>query len=228
MKVTCPRHEDTNPSCEVYETHGYCFSGCGSIPLSELGFEQPVVEHKPKENVRATLEYIATLPTKLIRGLELPYDDKGYYIVWPNEFYYKLRHWDGKLKYKNPGGWSQPLFVANSTMTTTLVIIEGELNALSLATLKLPLDIVSLGAASQFTPKLLSKALTQAYQHVILVLDADPAGILATIKAKSYLLGKVPKITTILHPKPDFNDILTNEGYEKLKETFINYLRKEL
>jgi hypothetical protein len=229
-KIHCPRHNDENPSVEVYETAGFCFSGCGVIPLEELGGVTPTP--KPKEDIQAKLVYIDTLPVKDIRGVILPYDSTGYYLIWPNREYYLLRQWDKEPKYIGPTGHQRPLYkILDSVPVKRLFLVEGEYNALSLATAFEYdySDIISPGSAGEF--KHLHKHLTRLslYDTVYIIVDKDPAGVLAAIHAKSFLLGKIPNIKIIFtNPERDCNDILVTEGKDALRKEINKLMSKAL
>ncbi len=83
MKILCtsPEHDESTPSMEVYDDGGYCFS-CGWVDKSVGDREAP-----PREvvDIKDKLQRIEALPIKLIRGLQLPYNQSGYFIVWPDK-----------------------------------------------------------------------------------------------------------------------------------------------
>lgn len=216
MKINCPKHEDSTPSMHVYangeEVVGFCFVCSARMVLDEklLPSGTPTV-HTTKENVCTTLEYIRTLPIKLIRGLLLPYDSKGYYVTWPDGKFYKRRNWEGKSRYKGPKGIKPPLFVIPGNKSK-LVIVEGELNALSLLQLQPSTDtICSPGAA----PELLRvKDFCKTFKTVTIYVDNDGPGVIYGVKLKDELL-KLRKRVELIPLDVDFNEQLqrrTNEG----------------
>jgi len=225
MKVICPRHEDTVPSCEVYANHGYCFAGCGLIPLSELGLKpENVQKEKYRENLEEKRSYIDTLGTKAIRGFDFKCDSLGFYILWPDSLYYKHRlfHSDkNSAKYKNPVGHSAPLFWVRRHRQNPLYIVEGEINAMSLGQAIPKGDIVSPGSASDMQSKKNNVFLTDysQYSSIVIVVDKDAAGTIAAIHLKSLLQPHVPYTSIVLMPK-DANDIYVTEGKEELKRQF--------
>ena len=219
-RIYCIKHEEKTPSLVVYDTHAHCFGGCGRIELSELGLTAPEAP-KPryKEDLAKKREYINALPVKEIRGLPFRYDSLGYYVCWPNSDYYKLRLFspgDGP-KYKNPSGHTQPVFWARRSTGQTLYVVEGEINALSLAE-AVQYDIMSPGSASNFLA-LTSNDLTiyRSYANIIIMVDRDAAGTAAAIHLKGLLLGKVPFVSIVLMPK-DCNQVLIDHGKEALKD----------
>lgn len=219
-KVLCPKHEDTNPSVEVYEDVGYCFVCRQSIPFIELGLDS-VVPSGPKyiEDLEKKREYIDTLPRREIRGFQFPCSTKGYYILFPESNYFKFRFFDGPEKYKNPSGHSQPLFIAIFRGSSNLFIVEGEINALSISCAYPEADVVSPGSAGEFDSKKQTANLTlySKYENITIIVDRDAAGTLAAIQLKSFLIKKVPKVSIVLMPV-DANDLLLQHGKEYLKE----------
>jgi hypothetical protein len=199
----------------IYDDHAYCYGGCGRILLSELGIEGEAhepIRRDPPEDLGVSLSRIATLPKIWHRGLEFPADDRYFYIVWSNGSFYKRRLLVGSdgAKYLCPRGVTKPLFVAREqTGQTKLVIVEGELNALSLASVPGNYDIVSPGGCGDFkTERYLSYYLTGYDKYVILV-DADSAGLSAAIELKNKLIKHSPYISVMFckHGE-DCNDLL--------------------
>jgi hypothetical protein len=222
-KVHCPRHEDQFPSCEVYETSAYCFAGCGSIPLEELKLDSKVeIKEKYRENLKERREYIDKLPRQEVRGFTFPADEMGYYITWPDSDYYKCRLWnppEKAAKYKNPSGHPQPPFRAQRGRGTTLILVEGEINALSVGKAFPEHDVISPGSASDFMAKKLDKDLWEfsQYAKVVIVVDRDAPGTAAAIHLKSKLMQKVPYVNIVLMQE-DANQILVEKGVEALRD----------
>jgi len=230
-RIHCVRHSESTPSLVVYESHAFCYGGCGRIELSELGRQMADKPKEPRyvEDLKKKLDYIASLPTKLIRGFNLPYDDSGYYCVWPSGDYYKLRVWNpgAKDKYRGASGHPKPVFWARQGRalhehgaSRTLAIVEGEFNALSIAEAFPEWDVCSPGSASDFkTEKTRRFLLTycSSYCTVVIVADKDGPGTEAAIHAKSLLIGKVPNIPIILMEK-DANEILIETGKDALRQ----------
>ena len=220
-RVFCPKHKEKTPSLVIYDDHAYCYGGCGRILLSELGIEgesYETVRREPPEDIGASISRIATLPKIWHRGLEFPADDSYFYIVWSDSSYYKRRLLvgGGGAKYLCPRGVKKPLFVARETKgQTRLVIVEGELNALSLASVPGNYDIVSPGGCGDFkTERYLSYYLT-GYDKYVIVVDKDAAGLSAAIATKALLLKHSPYID-VRFMDEDYNDVLVNQGRQQL------------
>lgn len=220
MKVNCPVHNDRTPSMEVYPDGGYCFS-CGAyVPLKELGLEGEVsFKKKEKENVQETLDYVLRLPKLEQRGLALHSDAQGYYIVWPEREYYKYRKYSvssGEPRYLAPRGQRAPLFwIRSNTASVSLILVEGELNALSLG-LAFPsssFDIASPGPVTEFSVHVKEYL---PYDQIIIFVDDDIPGLANGLVLKDELIkrGKTVVLVTL---EKDFNDILQSEGVEGIK-----------
>lgn len=220
MKINCPVHNDNTPSMEIYETHGHCFSCGAHVSLEELGLAKE--EHpkkKEKENVEETLAYISRLPKLEQRGLALHSDAQGYYIVWPGKDYFKYRRYsvlDGGVRYMGPRGHKAPLFwIKSEQKVDSVIIIEGELNALSLkaAYPNAAFDIVSPGSATELGRHIESYL---NYTNIVVFVDDDSAGIANGLVLKDELIkrGKTVVLVTL---EKDFNDILQSEGVEGIK-----------
>lgn len=226
-KIRCPFHAEETPSCVLYEERYHCY-GCGKNgPLSDLNLDLgPPKPRKPPTNLKARRDYIATLPTKEIRGIPLKYDDRGYYLVWPDSLYYKCRLFDPAdgPKYANPTGHSQPLFWARRSWPATpvLLVVEGEINALSIKEALPEADVVSPGSAGDFLADKQRANLTlfSRYASIVVVVDRDAAGTAAAIHLKGMLLGKVPSINIVLMEK-DANQVLVDHGKRQLREEII-------
>lgn len=224
-KITCPSplHEDLNPSAALYEDGtAYCFGCSLAFDSGQVGLEVQKVTPAVKENLDEKLRYISTLPRDQIRGLNLPFDNTGYYIVWPGSDYYKCRrflHTDNSTKYLNPRGYSQPLLVLNSnSKSSTLYIVEGELNALSLGTVCNDL-IISPGGVGQFKSTVLKNYLQRLKPGltIILICDRDAAGLDALLNTSQILRGYSGPVIKHLVEK-DLNQVLVDHGKERLKE----------
>lgn len=223
-KYLCPKHKDTNPSAHAYHDHYFCFACNARGPLSDLGLssnEKPVITYV--EDVKATIDYINTLPKQKVRGFTLPVSARGYYLVWPQGTYYKLRlsREDSQSKYRGPTGHPKPKFVAQSGSFPRLVLVEGEFNALSLAALELPWDVVSPGAAGDFYSKGRALDLQEyaKYSRVDIVVDDDAAGLQAAIECCAQLKVLGCENVKAWFVKEDFNQIYAEKGKEALKKT---------
>lgn len=221
-KVLCPRHQEKTPSCVIYADGAYCF-GCGSqIPLKELGIEESetVSTRKEFEDLRETRNYIATLSNREIRGHNCYYDDHGFYILWPDSSYYIYRLFkeEGPTKYLKPKGHKAPLFRANQCKSDTLILVEGQLNALSLSLAFPEFSVFSPGGAQDFISKTQRRYLHEYadYDKVIIIVDRDKAGVLAAISLKSLLSTIISKVDIILMEE-DANSIHVSRGIKELR-----------
>ncbi len=219
-KVLCPVHEDHEPSMHIYGENAYCFVCKASIPSAELNI--PENKHIPRPeptNVPDRIKYIQGLPTKMIRGLQLPYDNSGYYVVWPNIQYYKRRNFEGKVRYIGPSGVKAPLFVCPGT-ASHLIICEGEINAMSLYDCvnmdEREFKIVSPGSASEMMRHI---KYYLGYSKITIIADYDAAGICFGYQLKDLLL-KNRKSVILALMKEDFNRILQDEGPDAVRAKF--------
>lgn len=222
-RILCPNpeHNERTPSYVIYDNYGHCF-GCGyRASLGEALEKQSKETVVEKENVKESLSYINELPRKSIRGLDLHYDDRFYYILFPGFNYYKKRAFiDVGSKYLCPTGHTKPLYTPYKVNNTdTLAIVEGELNALSLAQAKPEFDICSPGGCSSFYGKEYDryKQTYLTYKHIIVIVDKDSAGVKAAIEIKAKLTQHTPYVTIRLMDR-DLNEILINNGIEGIKE----------
>lgn len=218
-RILCPYHEERTPSFIIYPNGaGHCYS-CGAH-VKQAAEPKEAAYIQPKEDMAASIDYIKSLPLKEIRGLMLPHDNTHYYIVWPEENYYKKRAFnDSTSKYLSPVGHPKPLFIAKQTNSNWIIVCEGELNALSLAQANLPYTIVSPGPATDFYSKNSDRYSTvyRDYDNVLIIADADKAGTVAAIELKTRLLAYTPNTIISLWNK-DANDILREDhGKEKLE-----------
>jgi hypothetical protein len=214
--IKCPYHEEDTASMAVYPDGGaYCF-GCSSYTTaSDLGIKSlppPTIV----ENLLDSKEYIDSLPTLTIRGLELPADELGYYIVWPDGSYYKKRLWDeSKGRYRCPTGHQKPALWCRDEGSDTLYIIEGELNAISFCLAVDKGSVVSPGGATDFTKHISDYT---RFKNIVIVADKDTAGTIAAIETKASLLKHTSNVRVILVER-DFNDLLRSEnGIAEIKK----------
>lgn len=227
----CKRHEDRTPSVIWYGgDRFFCFSCHALIPAVELGKEGANLEELPPvepEDLQAKLAYIDALPKAFIRGFNLPIDETGYYLVWPDRSYYKKRRFEGEPKYIGPRGHPPslvklPLFGEECrAKAISAIVVEGEFNAKSLrvGTLNTS-DIYSPGSAGNFYGKS-SKALLTAlknYRTVYIIADQDAAGAKAAIELKSRLLAQGQAYVYISLWAKDANDIMVQDGKEALQK----------
>lgn len=216
MKVKClnPLHKDESPSMEIYPDGAYCFA-CG---FSTNKISDPNAPVKPKEDISKTMEYIDGLPKRQIRGLLLPFDESGYYIVWGDRGYYKKRLFEGKSRYLGPSG-HRPTLLQLGQPSDRVLVIEGEMNALS-ASLVYPGMILSPGASTNFMSYCSTYLL---YTSIYAIVDKDIPGVVAGLKLKEFLL-KNKKVVSLVAKEKDYNQILQDEGQEALKKTLFEDL----
>lgn len=237
-KYLCPKHKEDTPSANAYSDGYHCF-GCGARgPLSELGIPAGErIEITYVEDLPSTIARIKSLPRKEIRGFSLHYNPRGYFLIWPTEDYYKFRieGAESGSKYRGPSGHKKPPFIpgvgrsgdgasqmaiASGRKSDVLCLIEGEFNALSLASLELPICVVSPGGAGDFYSATGRKHFPEyaKYGRVDIVTDADAAGAQAAIETKAALITLGCPDVRIHLVEKDFNDILVEQGKEALRE----------
>ena len=226
-KYTCPNpnHEDSTPSANAYADGYHCF-GCGARgPLSELGLAPGErIEYTYKEDIPSSVTRIKSLSKQEIRGFQLHADSLGYYILWGDDSYYKRRIYGAESgnKYRGPAGHSKPPFVAQVTDYSDLILIEGEMNAMSLALLEPSATVISPGGAGDFYSSRGSKDLEGYSQNfagtIHIVVDADAAGAQAAIETKAKLITLGCSEVKIHLVERDFNDILVQDGKEALRD----------
>jgi DNA primase len=89
-------------------------------------------------------------------------------------------------------------------------------------------DVLSPGSVADFKKVSFSRFLltiVRYYRTVIVVTDKDGAGTEAAICTKGLLLNKAPNIHIVLMSK-DANEILVNDGKNKLREEVERHLPK--
>lgn len=220
-KIRCPdpEHEDSAPSCAVYDDGtGYCFS-CNKYFKQVAEPTKNVIKYI--EDLNEKLTYIEALPVTHTRGLIFHFDNDGYYIIWPNRDYYKLRNWTnirGGDKYLSPSGHSKPVFrLFTQKVTQNVIIIEGEINALSLRKgfEVANCDVISPGSATSFTDSNMLYLLPELakYVNILICVDEDVAGLSAALKLKELLRHDVLNVTIKLMEK-DFNELLVEYGQD--------------
>lgn len=222
-RILCPVHKEHTPSCVLYEDSWHCF-GCGARgSLSELGLAAP--PPRPKENLVERMREIDQMPLVSIRGLTLPSDGVGYYIKWPDNTYYKKRlRIGGANKYLCPAGHTKPLLVAvRAPLSSPLFVVEGELNALSLALLA-PGTVVSPGGAADFSSKKYLQEFKK-YNIIYIIADNDRAGYEAVVKLKAECLKYTHKVYAHLMER-DFNDILVERGLAGVADEYEKIIRR--
>lgn len=219
-KILCPFHQEDTPSLEIYSDGYKCF-GCGAQGslkhLEQVGVEGVTAPPKvPPEDIKASLQEIKKFPKKSLRGFDFPSDDQGFYIMWPNNEFYKKRLFSPgkKGKYIGPRGHKPPLFYIKRG-SNTLYLVEGEINALSVAKAIPTVDVCSPGGTSQFDEDALTLCVN--YDTVVLVVDKDPAGIIAYIQISSKLVARGINTYRILMSE-DANEVLMAYGEKELQK----------
>lgn len=229
MKSVCPHHKgDNTPSLHTYpDGSQYCF-GCGhySGPNSEKKTEPQY--NGPPEDIQYNIGRIKGLKKIFTRGMWFHADRDGFYILYPDGKYYVKRNANPDFgKYVGPRGHKKPLFRAKElSPSKPLIIIEGQLNALSLAEVGVSATVVSPGAATDFK-KINHLPYYCVYNNIVLVLDNDAPGALGAIELKAQLL-KFPEVKNVLIKlvDKDANDILQEKGSIALKEEYEAYLNE--
>lgn len=220
QKITCPFHtvqgkQERTPSLAIYPDGYHCFSCGKSGPLSDINTS---IKVKPKkvDNIEEKVAYIKNLPKYSIRGLHLHADDSGYYLLWADDSYYVKRYYQPKrIKYIGPAGHRRPIYVPQADTGKRLFVVEGELNALSMAEVWGQDTIASPGGVDQFRDKD-NLQFYSKFDTVYLCVDKDPPGVLSAFDTKQKLQGKVKNIFIELWER-DMNDWLQYDGAEKLK-----------
>lgn len=202
----------------LYSTHGHCF-GCGAhVPLGKLNINSQKVFTRVKftTDIPKKLAYITQLETDIIRGIELPFDKEGYYIVYPGVNYYILRKWEGTNanKFQNPAGHKKPLFIPQ-VGNSTLLLIEGQMNALSAVGIT-DSTIASPGAATDFNRSDFYKYYLQ-FKRICVIVDKDAAGVTSGLELRTKLT-KDKKQVALYAIKKDLNAILQEKGKQAVKE----------
>lgn len=219
-KILCEFHREQTPSMAVYEDGSYFCFGCGAHGKPGTKRSVPIEQRKEKyvEPIEETITYIRGLPTKTIRGLSLPYDSKYYYIVWPIGLYYTARSWENDgPRYKHPIGHKQIPFVIRRQGSKRLFIVEGQLNALSIAEVISDVDIVSPGSAGELA-KWSNNYL--GYSEYTIIVDKDQPGIKAGLALREQLIKHCPAVL-LKAMEMDANDMLVKRG----KDVLLNEVR---
>jgi DNA primase len=223
-RILCPKHKEETPSCVLYPNGKFHCYGCGAHGLikeiGEVDYDQ--IEARPKyvENVAASVDRIRKLPRGDWRGLHLHHDADSFYILWPDLDYYKRRLLAATSgdKYRCPAGVRKPLFHLHARRPSpACVVVEGELNALSVWECIQDYDVICPGGCGdiQSAPQKHAQVF-KAYERIEVYTDEDAAGAAAAIRFKAGLLPLVPTINIHLL-KRDFNDELQEEGKDAVK-----------
>lgn len=225
-KISCPFHVERTASLEMYPDGGYYCFGCGKRGrISELpgNYSAPLETSREVENLAESVAHIKTLPVVQVRGLELPCDGESVYILWPDGTFYNRRFFEGETKYKCPSGHKKRPLWANVVQDKKyLCVVEGELNALSVAKACPWISVVSPGGAGDFYSRAANDwvCVAAGYERLALLCDSDRAGAMAGIEAKSLLLKHTPHVSIVLMDT-DANDWLVKYGEKALAEEVV-------
>lgn len=207
-RIICPFHDEKTPSMVNYDTHWYCF-GCASTMPIEGGVRKESI-NKYKEQLEQKLAEIRQLPHRAIRGFNLPYDSRGYYVLYPNADYYVLRTWDDTTatKYRCPSGQKKPLYIEEGN-NKLLFVVEGQMNAKTLAVVT-PATVISPGGCTELNkPDTVNYCLQ--YDNICIIVDKDAPGVVWGLELKEALLKHKKRVA--LYPMPaDFNSLLVDYG----------------
>lgn len=225
-RIRCPFHNERTASLVRRKHDFYCYGSCSKAytiqEVAEKGIALDYEEdYDREEDIEEKLTYIKSLPLRPQRGLAFPTDERGYFILWHDGTFYKYRRFNPGTgpKYLAPKGHYIPLFWARKNSNQTLAIVEGEINALSIAKAVETWDVCSVGSATKFNLETLSRYLPEfsRYSRVVVVLDDDAAGQKALNKVKAFFLYKIPFVNYLLL-SPDANEILVEKGEKVLRE----------
>lgn len=168
------------------------------------------------EDLEAAMSYIDSLPIKKIRGLSFPSDERSYFVRWPDGSFYKRRFFDpGSAKYIGAKGHKKPWFFASYVEgADTCVLVEGEINALSIAKACPEFTVISPGGCGDFSSKnarKISLHSTILYSTILIIADRDAPGAEACIEMMSLLQGSGKRVVAHLM-SPDANEVLIEQG----------------
>lgn len=221
-RYRCPRHHEKTASAVVYGNSFFCFGCHARGPVSELGLSLAELEQEESyiEDLEESIAYISYLPLKKVRGFQLHSDYYGYFLVWPDNTYYKWRsaNPEAKSKYRGPSGHKKPPFVLPGSYPRT-ILCEGEFNALSLYSCcgeSLKAKVISPGGSGDFysnTGKKFLRSIAKS-EHIDIIVDNDTAGVLAGIETKMNLVVMGCESVKVHLMEKDFNDIHQEEGRE--------------
>lgn len=230
-RYKCPKHQERTPSAVVYGEQYFCFGCSARGPVTELGVTPDAEDARYVEDIKETYLYIDQLPRLSIRGLSLPSDGGGYFVPWPDRSYYKYRRFDAEGaggKYRSPSGVKPTLLKARMAEGSILVIMEGEINALSTAlaleSVHSPISVVSPGGAGNFKGRLSEECVKAAslFDTVYIVCDSDSAGASAAIQLKISLVAAGKHRTFIELWQNDANEVLVSHGLKGLVQKTHN------
>lgn len=217
--IPCPFHDDSTPSLAVYPDGKYYCFGCQKAgPVSDLGLDVPITKEKYVEPIEEKLAYIQDLPIREIRGVSLRCDADSYYILYPSGDYFVSRYFSpasAGQKYRCPSGWVKPLYTLPGP-PDRLLIVEGQLNALSCHTSGYPATITSPGGTGDFKD-VNHLPFYRKYSNITIIVDNDGPGAIAGLALSKMLIAPERAVNIALF-EPDANDVLVNYGKDELKK----------
>lgn len=215
MRIHCPYHDDKTPSMYCYEEFAHCFVCNAHVPVERVLDGEDISKVKQEaEDVVSRLRIIQELGIDRIRSLSLPRDNEGYYIVWPSGDFYKYRYFGEGQRYKGPKGHKAPVFNLGPD-SNTLVVVEGEINALSLAeAFKTRRYAISSPGSCNEMMRHLPFYLT--FKSISIIVDKDIPGVANGAALKAELIKRKKRVRLIACEK-DINQILQDEGKEGVR-----------
>lgn len=241
--AACPKCGSSDARAIYSNGSSYCFS-CGTyFAPGEIEEDEGVIEVKEPEEIQepqrftpVPLNYADITNRKLSAYILQKYSmgiyrENGQLLLVANYFSPtgdivaqhfrttdKQFFWRGSTK-------SLPLFGSQTKdkSATTLVITEGEIDACSVAQCLPPVyTVVSVPNGAQSAPKYIKENLgfIEEFQKVILWFDNDEPGREAKRKALEILDPE--KSYVIISERKDANEVLVNDGPQKIKELVMS------
>jgi hypothetical protein len=207
----------------IYENTAHCFVCGAHCPVEDVlsGVELKKYNKQHKYSFEETMEYISCLPVKEVRGLMLPVNTTGFYVVWPDKSYYKKRLYIGKNRYIGPPGMKPPLLKLGPQKAKSMLwVIEGELNALSFNQCYPNEDVVSPGSATELLRHI---EFYLTFPYISVIVDKDDAGVAHGVILRDELAAR-GKLCNLIAVKKDFNDVLQEKGKARAKEKYLALL----
>lgn len=236
IKILCPFHKEDTGSLHLYDDSFYCF-GCGASGvinnefLTKLGIKRLVQKKNEPENIAESIRRIVGLPKKLIRGLELHYDESGYYLLWGNYPYYAKRYFNraNSNKYYYPKGIKKPLFCRGPgsgiikyrpgesiLISFPNIVVEGQINCESgYRGYPNAIWLSPGGVTDLIKPDFINSLLH--IPKIYVIVDKDAVGVAAAIEIKEQRQPKGLKTVIYAMPK-DLNDILVESGPDAVRK----------
>jgi len=243
IQGACPACKSSD-AYTVYEDGGYCFS------CQHTTNEKVDEMDRPNNNIQSVdanvskLSEISSFSTYSIGSRNISKETAEHFGVKmsftedgkPGSHYYPYTTDGNIVGYKERilpkkgfyyhGKQGKELFgQAHAIQSKTLVITEGELDAMAVAEsyythYKRYYPVVSIPSATGTKVLLEQREWIRSFENVVLLFDGDEAGQLATVQAAKIIgIGKT-RVGT-LHEK-DPSDVLIKHGYKALLETIWN------